>query len=236
MTAKTNNDDDVRPEYYEVNGLDIASRNRWWVITILSLLSTIVAIIFAISVRMKPETFIWMPANGVPVVIGRDSPQTALATIQPGTNEFLNQAFVKRFLANYLNYTPANVDEHWADSLNMMTRNLQSVTRKALTDANARGEIDDEQIQSVFHLRELDKVPNQYLTYTAYGVKDVHHLIKGTETIDHVVGEYEIQLVADTRSDHNPDGLWISKYSERQLDGERREQILAAPDADSLSR
>jgi hypothetical protein len=28
----------------------------------------------------------------------------------------------------------------------------------------------------------------------------------------------------------NPDGLWIAEYSERPIDGERRDRILAAPD------
>ncbi|MFC5862043.1 VirB8/TrbF family protein [Acidicapsa dinghuensis] len=222
--------EDVRPEYYEVNGTDIASRNRWWVITVLSLLSTVIAVVFAICVRMKPETVIRIGPHGETTVIGNDASQNVAATVKPGNDEFLNQTFVQRFLTNYLNYTPANVDEHWMISLNMMEKNLRGMTRKALTDANARGEIDSDQIQSVFHLRELDKVSGQYLTYVAYGVKDVHHVVNGAETTDHFVGEYQIQLVTDQRSKTNPDGLWISRYNERQLDGERRDQILAAQD------
>lgn len=224
-------EEDIRPEYYDINGADIASRNRWWVITVLSLLSTVIAVVFAICVRMRPDTVIRIGPQGETTVIGSDAPQRVAATVQPGNDEFLNQAFVQRFLTNYLNYTPANVDEHWLVSLNMMEKNLRGMTRKALTDANTRGQIDSDQIQSVFHLRELDKVPGQYLTYVAYGVKDVHHVVNGVETTDHFVGEYQIQLVADQRSKINPDGLWISRYSERQLDGERRDQVLAAQDA-----
>jgi hypothetical protein len=44
------------------------------------------------------------------------------------------------------------------------------------------------------------------------------------------VNEYRVRLIADKRSDANPDGLWIAEYSERPIDGERREQILAAVD------
>ena len=40
-----------------------------------------------------------------------------------------------------------------------------------------------------------------------------------------------VRLIADRRSDVNPDGLWIAEYSERPIDGERRDRILAAPDA-----
>jgi hypothetical protein len=29
----------------------------------------------------------------------------------------------------------------------------------------------------------------------------------------------------------NPDGLWIADYSERPIDGERRDRILNSPDA-----
>ena len=138
---------------------------------------------------------------------------------------------MKRFLASYLNYSPADVDDHWAASLNMMTRNLRAYTLKAMADDNTRGKIDDGQIQSAFHLREIDAVAGEPLTYLIYGVKDVHHLSNGTETTDHFVNEYRIRLIADRRSDVNPDGLWIADYSERPIDGERRDRILNAPDA-----
>jgi len=61
-------------------------------------------------------------------------------------------------------------------------------------------------------------------------VKDVHHLTNGTEVTDHFVNEYRVRLIADRRSDVNPDGLWIAEYSERPIDGERRDRILAASD------
>lgn len=234
MATKTNEDIDIRPEYYEVNGMDITSRNRWWVVTALSLSSTIISVIFAIMVRMKPDTVIWINPHGEPTVIGRDAPPKLLATVQPGNDDFLNQAFIRRFLTTYLNYTPTDVDAHWAASLNMMTQNIRSSTKAALIQANARGNVDDDQIQSVFHLKELDKVPDEYLTYIAYGAKDVHHLVKGTETVDHIVSEYRFELIAERRSETNPDGLLISHYSEREIDGERKEQILATPDADVL--
>ncbi len=57
-------------------------------------------------------------------------------------------------------------------------------------------------------------------------MKEVHHLKDGTEATDRLVNEYRIRLVADRRSEFNPDGLWIAEYGERSLDGERRDQIL----------
>jgi hypothetical protein len=147
-----------------------------------------------------------------------------------GTDQFLDEAFVKRFLTSYLNYSPVDVDDHWASSLNMMTRNLRAYTMKAMVDDNTRGKIDDEQVQSAFHLREIEAVGGEPLTYLVYGVKDVHHLTNGTETTDHFVNEYRVRLIADKRSDMNPDGLWIADYSERPIDGERRDRILNTPD------
>ena len=94
-------------------------------------------------------------ANGEPEVVGQSGKGNASAG-RTGTDAFLDQAFAKRFLDSYLNYSPANVDERWAASLNMMTRNLRSYTMKAMADDNTRGKIDDDQIQSVFHISEID--------------------------------------------------------------------------------
>lgn len=223
---------DLQPAYWEVHGADIANGNRAWLLAFLTGFIAIVAIAFAIFVRMQPPTVIRIGPAGETTVVGKDTKGNTPTAATPGADEFLNEAFVKRFLMTYLNYSTADVDEHWSASLNMMTRNLRSYTKKAMTDQNARGEIDDDQVQSVFHLRELDKVPGEPLTYLAYGVKDVHHLVKGTETTDHFVNQYQIQLITDRRSEINPDGLWIATYSEWPIEGERRDQILAAPDTE----
>lgn len=66
-------EEDIRPEYYDINGADIASRNRWWIITVLSLLSTVIAVVFAICVRMRPDTVIRIGPHGETTVTGRMS-------------------------------------------------------------------------------------------------------------------------------------------------------------------
>jgi hypothetical protein len=185
----------------------------------------IVAVGFAIAVRMRPPTVVTI-ANGEASVLGQSSPVTASSAADP----YLTEVFVKRFLADYLNYGPSNVDDHWAAALNRMTRNLRGITIKAMSDGNLRGKIDDAQIQSVFHLREVDPVAGEPLTYLVYGVKDVHHVTNSNEVTDHFVNEYRIRLVADRRSEANPDGLWIAEYSEHPIDGERRNTILSASD------
>lgn len=220
---------DARPKYYEVDGALTANANRAWLLTFLTIPLALVALGFAVFVRLQPPTVIRIDANGEAEVVGQSGKGNATAG-RTGTDAFLDQAFVKRFLESYLNYSPANVDERWAASLNMMTRNLRSYTMKAMAGDNTRGKIDGDQIQSVFHLRQIDPESGEPLTFLVYGVKDVHHVTNGSEVTDHFVNEYRVRLVADRRTDINPDGLWIAEYSERPIDDERRDRILAAPD------
>jgi hypothetical protein len=221
---------DRRPKYYEVDGALTANANRAWLLAFLTIPLALVALGFAVFVRLQPPTVIRIGANGEAVVVGQPTKGSSAAGTNVGTDAFLDQAFVKRFLDSYLNYSPADVDERWSASLNMMTRNLRSYTMKAMADDNTRGKIDDDQIQSVFHLREIDPESGEPLTFLVYGVKDVHHVTNGSEVTDHFVNEYRVRVIADRRTDVNPDGLWIAEYSERPIDGERRDRILAAPD------
>jgi len=218
------------PKYYEVDGALKANANRAWLLAFLTVPIALLAIGFAIFVRVQPPTVIRIGPDGEASVLGRSVKGGATDAATAGTDEFLDEAFVKRFLSNYLNYSASDVDERWASSLNMMTRNLRASTIKAMADDNTRGKIDDDQIESVFHLREIDVVSGEPLTYLVYGVKDVHHLSKGTESTDHFVNQYRIRLIADRRSEINPDGLWIAEYSERPIDDERRDRVLAEPD------
>jgi len=218
-----------KPKYYEVDGALKANANRAWLLAFLTVPVALLAIGFAVFVRLQPPTVIRIGSDGQASVLGQPS-KSAVAAVASGTDQFLDQAFVKRFLGDYLNYSPANVDDRWASSLNMMTRNLRAYTMKAMTDDNTRGKVADGQIESVFHLRQIQAVSGDPLTYLIYGVKDVHHLTNGAEFTDHLVNEYRVRLIADRRSDVNPDGLWIAEYSERPIDGERRDRILAAPD------
>lgn len=218
-----------RPKYYEIDGARLANANRAWLLAFLMAILAVVAIGFAIMVRLKPPTVIRIGANGDALVLGQSSPTTSSSAGDP----YLAEVFVKRFLSDYLNYGPSNVDDHWATALNKMTRNLRGMTIKAMSDGNVRGKVDDDQVQSVFHLREIELVSGEPLTYLVYGVKDVHHVTNGSEVTDHFVNEYRIRLVADKRSDANPDGLWIADYSERPIDGERRNAILSASDQNS---
>src|ERR1700679_1028741 len=221
----------VAPKYYEVDGALKANANKAWLLAFLTVPIALLAIGFAIFVRLQPPTVIRIGPNGEAAVLGRPTKGSSVDPSSAGIVQFLDEAFAKRFLGAYLNYSPANVDDHSPNSLKMMTRNLRAYTIKAMADDNTRGKIDDDQIELVFHLREIEPVTGEPLTYLIYGVKDVHRLSKGAESTDHFVNEYRVRLIADRRSDVNPDGLWIAEYSERPIDGERRDHILNAPDA-----
>jgi hypothetical protein len=221
----------ARPKYYEMDGALRANANRAWLLAFLTIPIALLAIGFAIFVRTQPPTVIRIGPDGDASVFGKPARGAVTDFATGGTDQFLDEAFVKRFLTSYLNYSPVDVDDHWASSLNMMTRNLRAYTMKAMADDNTRGKIDEGQIQSAFHLREIEAVSGEPLTYLVYGVKDVHRLSDGTEFTDHFVNEYRVRLIADKRSDVNPDGLWVAGYSERPIDGERRDRILDAPDA-----
>lgn len=222
----TANDIGPRPKYYEMDGARLANANRAWLLAFIMAALAALALVFAIAVRLKPPTVIRIGADGETAVVGQSSAVSTSSASDP----YLSEIFVKRFLSEYLNYSPSNVDDHWATALNRMTRNLRGLTLKAMSDNNLRGKIDDDQIQSVFHLREVDPVAGEPLTYLVYGVKDVHHVTNGNEVTDHFVNEYRIRLVSDRRSEANPDGLWIAEYSEHPIDGERRNAILSASD------
>lgn len=228
MATKEENVVEERPDYYEVYGAEIASRNRWFVITIVSLMTTAVAIAFAIMVRIQPPTLIQLK-NGEATLIGSDVKGKVADSVSPGSDEISNEAFVQGFLSNYLNYTPSDIDEHWRIALNMMTKSLRAATKAALTAADDRGKIDREHIESDFHMRHFEKLPGERLSYVIYGVKDVHHLIDGNETTDHFVSEYRVELSTETRSKTNPNGLWIAAYSENPIEGEQKNQVLSAP-------
>ena len=84
-------------------------------------------------VRLQPPTVIRIMANG-DSALGQKTADGKPSAAIAGADDFLNQAYVRRFLGSYLNYSPANVDDRWASSLNMMTRNLRAASLKAMQD------------------------------------------------------------------------------------------------------
>jgi len=218
--------------YYDYFGGKIAENNRLWVLSGAVLLLAIASMALLLVAKLKPPTVIRILPNGESTVLSQRGPDGKLTAAVAGADDFVNQAYARRFLESYLNYTPSNVNYKWETSLNMMTRNLRARTLKDMQTNDIRDKIDQDQISSVFHLRDVNVLNTQDMTYLIYGVKDVRRMKDGNETTDHFVNEYFVRLAADQRTDRNPDGLWVAEFQEKPIDGERRNQIEAAPNRD----
>jgi hypothetical protein len=164
-------------------------------------------------------------------VVGQSKPSFSVtqgATAEP--TEFEKRAFVRQFLERYLDFTPSNVSRNWADSLNMMTANLRRTAFGGMQKENLVGKIQDDQTSSEFQIRSLENTKDDPLTYTAFGVKEVHRIHDHNETVDKVVSEFHVRLLVEKRSEQNPSGLLIGEYWERAIEGEKRDWVLQQAD------
>ena len=213
--------------YYEHDGALHAYANRAMVLAFLCVPATLVALGFAVYVRLQPPTVIRVDANGQAAVVGMSKPSLSItqgAAAEP--TEFEKRAFVRQFLEDYLNFSPTSVSRTWADSLNMMTANLRRTAFAGMQKENLVGKIQDDQTTSEFQLRSLEAAKDDPLTYTAFGVKQIHHLHDHNETVDKVVSEFHVRLVVERRSERNPSGLLVGEYWERAIEGEKRDWVL----------
>jgi hypothetical protein len=213
--------------YYEHDGALRAYANRAMVLAFLCIPVTLLSLVFAVYVRLQPPTVIRVDENGQAMVLGVRKP-TISVTQGPGSEptEFEKRAFARLFLERYLNFSPTNVSRNWADSLNMMTANLRRTVYAGMQKDDFIGKIADDQTTSEFQLRSLESSRDDPLTYTAFGVKEVHHIHEHNETIDKVVSEFHVRLLAERRSEENPSGLLIGEYWEREIEGEKRDWVL----------
>ena len=211
--------------YYEHDGALRAYANRAMLLAFLSVPATLLALGFAVYVRMQPPTVIRVGVNGQAALVGPTKLSITESTAAEPT-EFEKRAFVRQFLENYLNFSPSNVSRNWADSLNMMTANLRRAAYAGMQKENLVGKIEDDQTRSEFQLRSLEAAKDEPLTYMAFGVKEIHHLHDHSETMDKVVSEFHVRLVVEKRSEQNPSGLLIGGYWERAIEGEKRDWVL----------
>jgi hypothetical protein len=213
--------------YYEHDGALRAYANRAMVLAFLCIPLTMMALAFAVYVRIQPPTVIRVDENGKSTVLGVGNPAISV-TQGDGSEptEFEKRAFVRLFLERYLNFSPTNVSRNWADSLNMMTANLRRTAYAGMQKDDFIGKIEDDQTTSEFQLRSLEVSKDDPLTFTAFGVKEAHHIHEHSETIDKVVSEFHVRLLVEKRSEENPTGLLIAEYWEQEIEGEKRDWVL----------
>jgi len=216
--------------YYEHDGALRAYANRAMLLAFICVPTTLLSVALAAYVRLQPPTVIRVDSSGTAAAVVEHSPAAKLpmpisqgANAEP--NDFEKAAFVRLFLQRYLNFSPGSVNRSWADGLNMMTSNLRKATLSAIEKGDVAGKIQDDQITSIFHLRSLEPVKDDPLSFTAFGVKEVHRVRDHQEATDKLVGEFHIRLITERRSEQNPSGLLIAEYGERLIEGERRDAI-----------
>ncbi len=219
--------------YYEHDGQLRAYANRSMVMAGLFGVIALVALLFAIYVRLQPATVIRVSADGeATVVSGGHSSRTSAVTasllgVQAATNNEIaptdieGRAVVRRFLESYMRYTPTSVDKNMADALNMMTANLRTYSLNLLRDQDLVGKIREEQITSSFKIRSIELIGGQAWAYQAFGVKEVHRVRNKSEFTDRIVGKYYVRLIQERRSERVPSGLLVAEYREEQMVGDR---------------
>jgi hypothetical protein len=225
--------------YYEHDGALRAYANRAMLLAFLCVPIALISLGLAVYVRLQPPTVIRVDQNGNAFVVGQKSTKLgATQTVSADPADFEREAVVKGFLEHYLNFSPDNVNRNWADALNMMTVNLRRATLTAMEKDNSAGKVQDDQITSTFHLRSIEPAKDDPFTFTAFGVKDVHHVHDHRESTDKIVGEYHIRLIPERRSEDNPSGLLIAEYGEKLITGERADAVAqeTALDASTQNR
>ena len=227
--------EDVRSytKYYEHDGMLRAYANRAMVLAFLFGFIALGSLAFAVYVRLQPPTVIRVDKDGNAGVVGaarvgvpRLFSLSAQAVAEGAPTDLEGRAVVRRFLENYLIYTPDSVDRNFAEALNVMTSNLRSYTLSKLRDDDTEGKVKEDRIISDFRVRSLKHVKNTPWTYMVFGVKEVHRLKNGAEVTDRIVGRYNVRLVEGRRSDVNPSGLLVAEYSEQPMVGDRNSGLV----------
>jgi len=221
--------------YYEHDGMLRAYANRSMVLAMIFAAMALGSFAFAVYVRLQPPTVIRVDSEGEATVVGgtpargqsRGLTFVASATgAAPTAVEA--KAVVRRFLDRYLNYTPDTVDRQMADALNMMTGNFRTLVLARLRDDDTINKIQDDHIITNFTIRSINAVAGSPLTYTAFGVKEIHRLKNKQETTDQIVGRYNVRLAEDRRTEYNPSGLLVAEFWEQQMVGDKNTGLAQA--------
>src|SRR5580704_2259600 len=91
--------------YYEHDGALRAYANRAMILAFLCAPATLLALGFAVYVRVQPPTVIRVDENGQAGIVGPQKPSFSItqgAAAEP--SEFEKRAFVRQFLERYLNF------------------------------------------------------------------------------------------------------------------------------------
>lgn len=226
----TETPDKVRySRYYEHDGALRAYANRAMALAFASAAIALLAVALAAYVRIQPPTVIRVDSNGDAAIVGNAKPSVTVSqgAAEAEPTELEKWAFAKSFLDHYLTFSNTNVSSNWATALNMMTANLRHLVISKMQSENLIGKIQDDQTRSEFHLRRLESTKESPLTYTAFGVKEIHHVREDhSESTEKIVSEFHVRLTVEKRSKENPTGLLVGEFWEQPIEGEKRNLAL----------
>ncbi len=230
--------------YYEHDGMLRAYANRSMTLSMIFGVLALASLGFAIYIRLQPPTVIRVDQDGNAAMVGGATRAStgakftlfAEAASEAAPIDLEGKAVVRRFLDQYLSYTPDSVNRNLAESLNMMTNNLRTYTMNKLRNDDTVGKVKDDHIISDFQIRSIEHLKGTPWSYVAFGVKEVHRVHTGSEVTDRIVGRYNVRLVQVRRSELNPSGLLVAEYSEQQMVGDREAGLLQESALDKQSQ
>ena len=235
--------------YYERDGMLRAYATRAMFLALLFGVIACGSLGFAIYVRIQPPVIIRVDKDGAATVIGARTatdPTSKLELMLSATGgaasdstaptaaptDLEGRPVLRRFLQHYLSYTPDSVTRNFAESLNMMTGNLRKLTMDKLRDDDTIGKIQQDQIISDFRIRSIERSKDAPWSYVVFAVKEIHRIKNGTEVTDRIVGQYNLRLMEERRTELNPSGLLVADYSEQQMVGDRDNSLLQRSELD----
>lgn len=219
--------------YWDFNGQLTARLNQSYVflggLALVAMLEA-VCLFFAFRRLENPPIFHVYP-NGAVTVAGARSDGPApphvrflpKAELPPDQVEIKH--FLRTFLTDYLSYEPATADDSLAAAFNMMTVNLRTASLKKMREDGEFEKIQDQRIVSNFSIVRIDPVKGVHLAYSVLGVREIHHLEAGVETVSKIVAHYNIRLAPAVRTEFNASGLRVADFWEEQVLGQEDKQL-----------
>lgn len=220
-------------KYYEMDGALRAYANRMAVLGITCGVLAVGALGLFAYVRLQPPVVIRVDQQGEATVVGGESVHLGSGRISPvraATNglgaavpsDVEGRAVVRRFLATYLTYTPANVERQYAEALNMMTLNFRTLSMNKFREEDTIGKVKADSITSSLKIRSIEPAAGMPWTYQVFAAKEIHRLNnQRIEQTERMVCRYQVRLVYTGRTQSYPSGLLVGEFWEQQMVGER---------------
>lgn len=225
--------------YYEMDGALRAYANRMALLGVVCGVLALITVSLFAYVRLQPPVVIRVDNAGEATVVGGDTVHlktglipTVKAQVNPtdssgsAPSDIEGRAIVRKFLATYLTYTPANVERQYADALNLMTLNLRTFTMNKFREDDTLGRIKADSLTSSIKIRSIEPVSGMPWVYQVFAAKEIHRLnLQRIEQTEKMVCRYQVRLVFAGRSQQQPTGLLVGEFWEQQMVGERNSDL-----------